>query len=789
MAIVLFTARILNGARANLRAKSHVRDAAVDIGGYHFECGVRDFVIWSRIVSTELNLELAGTKLAGAGLDLADVYVQMRERAFELAKEVAKTPNANPTEVSESLNAFMEISKPLAASSQTPLSSTKPPGSTAGKATAPLDLSKVEKWQFVLWYRSANNRIDGSLRSGSRSPDPVPEGARAVFLNDIERSQFLAWYKTQRDFYDRKFGVGSADELLKEIIAESSKERVASASRPRTGQPANKPTTASVRVPDVGHEEKPLEQLLVELRSHIGLAGVKRDIEELANSINVDHMRRTQGLKVADRSLHMVFYGNPGTGKTTLARLVARIYKELGVLTKGHLVCTDRAGLVARYVGQTAPKITAVVQEALGGVLFIDEAYSLAPPDSQNDFGQEAIQQLLLLMENHRKELVVIVAGYPDEMARFLDANPGLNSRFTKKLHFEDYTPEQLVQIFEKMCGESDYRLHERARVKLLRSMRAAYSQRGRTFGNARFARNLFEEATKNLANRIVASNLWDGSALMLITEDDIPDHAVSPRPASPTQQSQLFPDLGKHLANIGMRPKTAILYSSLDLENLVILAPNHFCTTKIVRQDGIQCCAVFDFEGQVLEKILTRTPKATSDFVLRHLAAGPDKIRHFILPLPISIGIVAKLGDAIVSIGQNNTSPETRNVLAEVGVYGDFIPLAITRILGADPDEVVEPLPEITAADVKALRAYCRHRAREWWRAEPRQVAICDTCNSPVLRDEGFLMGSSLCCETCFGPNSTPDIALKNLLDDPDHYGEGLLDEARSFTGMRPRK
>jgi len=256
---------------------------------------------------------------------------------------------------------------------------------------------------------------------------------------------------------------------------------------------------------------------------------VKKDIAELANSLSVDQARRDQGLRVADRSLHMVFYGNPGTGKTTVARLVAQIYKELRVLTKGHLVCTDRAGLVANYVGQTAPKVTAVVQEAIGGVLFIDEAYSLAPPNSQNDFGQEAIQQLLLLMENHRTELVVIVAGYPDEMARFLDANPGLSSRFTKKVHFEDYSPEDLVQIFEKFCKENDYRLHERARTKLLRTVQDACNHRDKTFGNARFARNLFEEATKNLATRVVSSNLSDSSALVVITEDDIPDpHSVN---------------------------------------------------------------------------------------------------------------------------------------------------------------------------------------------------------------------------------------------------------------------
>lgn len=719
MPVVLFNPNVLNGAKANLRAASHVRDAAVDIGGYHFECGARDFAVWSKIVRTELNLELAGTKQAGMDLDLAEVYVRMRERAFELAKDIAKSQSASPGAVSESLNAFMKISKPAAQFSQAPIASTNAPTSTT---------------------------------------------------------------------------------TGKPVIA---KDTGATASRPA----ANKPTLSSA--PNVGHEENPLEHLLAELHSHIGLESVKKDIAELANSISVNRARRNRGLRVADRSLHMVFYGNPGTGKTTMARLVAQIYKELGVLTKGHLVCTDRAGLVANYVGQTAPKVRAVVQEAIGGVLFIDEAYSLAPPGSQNDFGQEAIQQLLLLMENHRTEIVVIVAGYPEEMGRFLDANPGLSSRFTKKLHFEDYSPEDLLQIFEKMCKENDYRLHERARGKLLRSVQAAYNHRDKTFGNARFARNLFEEATKNLANRVVSSDLSNSSALEVITEDDIPDHAESIEPSNPTR---LFPDLGKYLASKGMPQKNPVVFNSWEIDDFGVVGRGHYCATRVVQLvDGNQYCATFDFGSDILEQILVRAPAATKALVTRSLEEDPDGVRHLRIPNPINVGIAATLGSL------------------QPGLHEAFIPLVITEVFGADPTVTMEalginlsgkslsriepgdtvspsddvkrsagreqtglsalPNPEITMTDVKTIRAYCRHLAREWWKAEPRQVAICDTCNSPVLRDEGFLRESYLWCEACFDPNSTPDAALDNLRDDPDYYGEGLLDEARRFAGMRPRK
>ena len=233
-------------------------------------------------------------------------------------------------------------------------------------------------------------------------------------------------------------------------------------------------------------------------------------------------IRQAKGLKVSDMSYHMVFYGKPGTGKTTVARLIGEIYRALGVISKGHLVESDRAKLVAAYVGQTAIKTSEVVNTALGGILFIDEAYTLAPADSHgNDYGQEAIDTLLKLMEDHRSDLVVIVAGYPDEMGRFISSNPGLQSRFSKYLSFEDYTPEELIRIFNHFCQKNDYRLTNSATEKVGTFFQSAYENRDKTFGNARLARNVFERAIENQSTRILSTEMT-GDLLMTIEDCDL---------------------------------------------------------------------------------------------------------------------------------------------------------------------------------------------------------------------------------------------------------------------------
>ncbi len=264
-----------------------------------------------------------------------------------------------------------------------------------------------------------------------------------------------------------------------------------------------------------------LDALFGELNALIGLTGVKSDVAQLANYVKVQQLRKQQGLKMPDVSLHMVFYGNPGTGKTTVARLLATIYQVLGVLSKGQLVETDRSGLVAGYVGQTALKVREVVQSAIGGVLFIDEAYALKGKGT-SDYGDEAIETLLKFMEDHRDDLVVIVAGYTEPMKGFLEANPGLKSRFNKYLVFEDYSPDQLVQIVHRFCSQSDYVLSPDADARLLDLFKKAYLSRDETFGNARFARNVFERAIANQSNRIAALERPQGAVFQLVDADDI---------------------------------------------------------------------------------------------------------------------------------------------------------------------------------------------------------------------------------------------------------------------------
>lgn len=272
------------------------------------------------------------------------------------------------------------------------------------------------------------------------------------------------------------------------------------------------------------NREEKLNRLLEELNQLIGLESVKSEIKSLINVIKVRKMRENFNMPELEMTYHMVFTGNPGTGKTTVARLVAKIYKELGLLSKGTFVETDRSGLVAGFVGQTAMKVKEVIEKSLGGVLFIDEAYSLTNNGVTNDFGGEAVDTLVKMMEDHRDDLVVIVAGYHQEMQNFLKSNTGLISRFNKFIDFPDYTLEELMQILDRMAEKSGVTLKEEAKEKIQEKIEHLSEEKRNAFGNARGIRNIFEKIMVNQANRIVNCKEMSLEQLSSITIEDIID-------------------------------------------------------------------------------------------------------------------------------------------------------------------------------------------------------------------------------------------------------------------------
>ncbi|EMI19600.1 AAA ATPase central domain protein [Rhodopirellula maiorica SM1] len=286
--------------------------------------------------------------------------------------------------------------------------------------------------------------------------------------------------------------------------------------------PGGAETNKAAEPESPAERERRLQAAMKELESLIGLQGVKDRVRSYANFLRLQQQRKDAGLATMPISLHMAFIGNPGTGKTTVARIVGQILGALGTLSSGHVIETDRSGLVAQYAGQTAVKTNELCDSAKGGVLFIDEAYSLVDASGDDAYGREAIQTLLKRMEDDRESMAVILAGYSDEMDKMIRSNPGLSSRINTKIDFQDYTPSDLGRIFEGMCEQNQYQMPSEARHRLLIGFQHLYECRDRHFGNGRLVRNAFEDTIRRLADRIAEVSELTESLLTVLLASDV---------------------------------------------------------------------------------------------------------------------------------------------------------------------------------------------------------------------------------------------------------------------------
>ena len=332
-----------------------------------------------------------------------------------------------------------------------------------------------------------------------------------------------AYIDSLTNFYDLLGTIRQAENAANELIDETAPAIPPASVTPTI--PTPEAGLATQATADESPEEKAptIDELLERLDKLVGLDNIKQSVKSLINLVKVRTLREENNLPNPPLSLHMVFTGNPGTGKTTVARILSELYKEIGVLSKGQLIEVDRGGLVAGFVGQTAIKTKEVVDSALGGILFIDEAYALAPEAyTGNDFGREAIETLLKMMEDHRKDLIVIVAGYSEPMERFITSNPGLESRFNRYFEFEDYTGEQLNEIFMLICSQSEYVLTDDAKSFVAKHFELLYEMRDENFGNARHVRNFFEHIVAIHSDRISALEGHTREDLTTITLEDL---------------------------------------------------------------------------------------------------------------------------------------------------------------------------------------------------------------------------------------------------------------------------
>lgn len=371
-------------------------------------------------------------------------------------------------------------------------------------------------------------------------------------------------YKEAITFYTKALKFDPKNKQIMENLA------MARQSLKQPAQPSANDTTLSVcYVPEMSNE-KLLETAMKELNAMTGLSNIKQDVNDLMSYIKIEKLRRERGLESNPIVLHSVFSGPPGTGKTSVARLLGKIFKALGLLAKGHVVEVDRSGLVAEFVGQTAQKTNKAIDSAMEGILFIDEAYSLAPEDDTHDFGKEAIETLLKRMEDSRDKLIVIVGGYTAEMKRFIDTNPGLQSRFTRYFYFEDYKPEELSAIFTDICTLRKFVMGTGASEKLLRYNAFRYKSRTKSFGNARAMRNLFEEIIRLQAARLALQSQISDADLVTIQEADITE-AVKDEFVDEKQETieEVMKELNSLIGLANVKKDVATLVNYIKIEKL----------------------------------------------------------------------------------------------------------------------------------------------------------------------------------------------------------------------------